>query len=212
MRRQSSGARNILHAPAILLEICVMALVVSVIGLSFSGCESGTEPPDTPRYFPLTVGNSWTYAPEDPFYGQPFEWAVTEERGDTVTLVRPPGASHSGPVTLLDHVDEIDLRVGDDEFVPFYRFAVGASWIHRDTWECDDGSRMVVVREPDPIVTPAGTFLNTVRIERQTAIPCTDAGTTVEWWAPDVGLVQWEELNFYAGGPLTFYLTDYSVN
>ena len=33
----------------------------------------------------------------------------------------------------------------------------------------------------------------------------------VEWWAPNVGLVRWEELNFYAGGPIRFELISYAV-
>ena len=127
-------------------------------------------------------------------------------------LARPSGGSHPGPVRLLDRFDRIDLLLGDESPVPFYRFSAGASWEHRDSWECDDGPTLVVLEEPSPIVTPAGTFSQTIHIERQTPATCADAGTTKEWWAPNVGLVQWEELNFYAGGPLTFYLTDYDVD
>lgn len=106
---------------------------------------------------------------------------------------------------------QVDLLSEEGAPLPFYRFSVGASWIHRDPWECDDGAEFTTVEEPDPIVTPAGTFHDCIRIERRTAANCTDAGTTFEWWAPGVGLVRWEELNFYAGGPVTFNLVDYSV-
>ncbi len=41
---------------------------------------------------------------------------------------------------------------------------------------------------------------------------CTDAGTTMEWWALGVGLVRWDELNFYAGTPIRFLLVDYAEN
>lgn len=176
-----------------------------------TGCgDNGTEPPGSSNYFPLTVGNTWTYAPEDPIFGQPFEWRVTGRQQDTVRMERPAGGSHSGPVTLLDRGSEIDLLAGE-EVAPFLRFTVGSTWEHRDPWECDDGATFTVLVEPDPIVTPAGTFSNTIRIERQTTASCDDAGTMMEWWAPDVGLVRWDELNFYAGGPLSYLLVSYSV-
>ncbi|MEJ2184448.1 MAG: hypothetical protein P8Z36_00750 [Gemmatimonadota bacterium] len=186
------------------------ALVAMVVGLGLSGCGSTTEP-DAPRYFPLAVGNTWTYAPENSMYGQPFEWQVTARHGDTISLARPAGASHAGTVTLLDQTETIDVLLGGDGFAPFYHFDAGASWVHRDPWDCDDGATFAVVAEPDPVVTPAGTFTDCIRIERLTTASCTDAGTTVEWWAPSVGLVRWEELNFYAGGPITFHLVDYSL-
>ena len=83
--------------------------------------------------------------------------------------------------------------------------------MHRDPWECDDGAVLVAVEEPDTVVTPGGAFPDCIRIERTTPASCSDAGTTTEWWAPGVGLVKWEELNFYAGGPLTFRLVSYVV-
>lgn len=183
---------------------------IPFIGLGLLvGC--GTEPGESLQYFPLTVGNTWTYAPEDPFYGQPVDWVVTERQGDTVALVRPFGLSHAGPVTLLDHRDGVELFMADEGFVPFYRFSAGASWVHRDPWDCDDDAEMVVVEETDTVITPAGTFRNLLRIERRTPASCADAGTMVEWWAPNVGLVRWEELNFYAGGPIRFELISYAV-
>lgn len=187
---------------------------VLVIGLGvLAGCGEGpTDTNENVRYFPLTVGNTWTYAPEQPIFGEPFQWRVAERHGDTVTVVRPPGASHSGPVTLLDRRMELDVLLDDEGAAPFYRFAEGSSWIHRDMWECDDGSRWVVSEEENPITTPAGTFPRTLRIERLSTATCTDAGTMIEWWARDVGLVRWEELNFYAGGPLTYNLVSYAVN
>lgn len=187
---------------------------VLVIGLGvLGGCGDGpTDPNENVRYFPLTVGNTWTYAPEESVFGEPFQWRVAERRGDTVTVVRPSGASHSGSVTLLDRRMELDVFLDDEDAVPFYRFTTGGSWLHRDKWECDDGSRWVVAEEENPITTPAGTFLSTVRIERLSTATCADAGTMIEWWARDVGLVRWEELNFYAGGPLTYNLVSYSVN
>ncbi len=183
-----------------------LALVLSL------GCRgTATGPAGDLRFFPLAVGNSWVYAPEDSFFGQPIEWRVADRQGDTVRLVRPAGGSHPGTITMLDHGSQVDLLVGDEGFQPFYAFEPGASWVRRDPWECDDGAVVMALEEPNTVVTPAGAFSGCLRIERRTTVSCTDAGTTMEWWAPGVGLVKWEELNFYAGGPLTFRLVSYTV-
>lgn len=187
-------------------------LVLAGLALAIPACDEGTGPQDPIPYFPLAVGNSWTYAPEDPVFGDPFPWTVTERRGDTVALVRPWEGSHQRSVTLLDRGSEVDMLMESGQFAPFYRFAADTPWVHRDPWECDDGAQMVVaVVEPEPLVTPAGTFRACLRIERRSQASCTDAGTMVEWWAPGVGLVRWEALNYYAGGPIWFELTDYTV-
>ncbi len=185
-------------------------IAAAAAALALVGCTDTTEPGAGLRYFPLEVGNRWTYAPEDPAFGDPFEWVVTERHGDTVALARPAGPSHPGPVTLLDREDGIDLLVAGESFAPFYRFDAGAAWTHRDPWECDDAAVFTAVEETEPIVTPAGTFEHTLRIERRTTAICDDAGTVMEWWAPNVGLVRWDELNFWAGGPLSYYLTSYA--
>lgn len=153
----------------------------------------------------------WTYAPEEAVYGQPFEWRVTERRGDTVVVARPSGGSHAEVITLLDRGGEVDLLLGAEAAVPFYEFREGATWEHGDPWDCDDGATFAAVLEPDPVVTPAGTFRGCLRVERRTPATCTDAGTMVEWWAPGVGLVRWEELNFYAGRPIGFELIGYTL-
>ena len=178
---------------------------------SLTACSDGTGPAPAPGYFPLTVGNQWTYAPEDSRFGQPFLWGVTSRAGDTVTLSRPAGGSHPGPVTLLDETGLVRVYLEGSELGDLYHFSPGASWVRGDPWECDDGSEWVAVQETEPVETPAGTFHDVLRLERRSQATCSDAGTMYEWWARGVGLVRWEELNFYAGGPLTFHLTSYSV-
>jgi hypothetical protein len=186
---------------------------IALVSATLLACgDGGTEPEALDPYFPLEVGNSWTYAPEDPFFGEPFEWRVSARSGDTTTVERPPLGSHSGPVRILDYTDSLKLLGPGQEALPFYRFTLGDAWAHRDPWECDDQSEFLSVPETEPVVTPAGTFTGALRIERQTTSICADAGTIREWWVRGVGLVQWEELNFYAGGPLTFSLVSYSVH
>jgi hypothetical protein len=114
-------------------------------------------------------------------------------------------------VSLLDETATVRLFLQDVGFEDLYSFSPGASWTRRDPWECDDGSEWVAVQETEPVETPAGTFHDVLRLERRSQATCSDAGTMYEWWARGVGLVRWEELNFYAGGPLTFPLTSDSV-
>lgn len=191
----------------------IRKLTIALLGLGLlTGCaDDGTGPDADTRYLPLAVGNTWTYAPADPQFGSPVEWRVSARTGDTVTLTRPDGVSHSGTVTLVDHVDAIELLGDVTEAGTMVRFVTGSTWVRPDLWECDDGAEWAAVEETNPIETPAGTFTNTLRVERRTPANCADAGTMMEWWAPGVGLVRWEELNFYAGGPVAFELVSYSV-
>lgn len=187
--------------------VLVLALA---LGGAMAGCaDTGTEPQD-PDYLPLAVGNTWTYAPESPVFGEAFTWTVTSRTADMVTLARPAGGSHPGPVRLLVERRAVDLLT-DDGPALHSLFEAGVFWTRHDPWECDDGATFGGQFDPEPVTTPAGTFEGTLRIERRTTASCTDAGTMVEWWAPGVGLVKWEELNFYAGGPLAFYLVAYDV-
>lgn len=181
-----------------------------LILLLATGCDDATGPGETLVYFPLTVGSEWTYAPPRPEFGESFDWTVTGRSGDTVIVDRPEYGSHPGPVTLLNGVTTVKISMNGADFATHYRFTPGASWIRRDPWECDDGSEWVAVEETEPVETPAGTFTNTLRLERRSEANCADAGTMVEWWAPGVGLVAWDELNYYAGGPLRWSLTSYS--
>ena len=193
----------------IVLYICITRITHLVCN------EKNVDPPtiQTQKYFPLEVGNTWTYVSEDTLLGLPFQWDVTYRAGDAVILNRQfPSGSHGGKITMIDHGNEIDILLSSQKAFPFYRFNIGEMWTHRDTWECDDSSSWATVKEPNTIVTPAGTFSNCIRIERRSAAVCADAGTTFEWWAPGVGLVKWDELNSYVGGPLTIYLKSYKIH
>jgi hypothetical protein len=158
------------------------------------------------------LGNTWTYVPADTFFGQSFTWEVVFRKGDTVTLNRPFSGPHGGTITLIDRQKEVDILLDSNDRALFYRFKIGEIWARRDPWECDDRSKWEFTNELNPIITPAGTFSNCIRLERKSAIPCVDAGTIVEWWAPGIGLVRWDELNFYVGGPLTIYLKKYNIH
>lgn len=174
-----------------------------------TGCHDGATTPETPlSSFPTAEGSTWRYAYADPQYGQGFRWTVTRRSGDTVVLDRPSPGTHPGPVTLVVREDGLDIRWDGVGTGALYRFTPGAEWTRHEPWECDDGSRWIVVREPEPIVTPMGRFTGTLRLERRSTATCDDAGTMREWWAPGTGIVMWEELNFFAGAPVTVWLVE----
>jgi hypothetical protein len=188
----------------------LLPILTGVTGLTFGACsESSTGPEELGVVFPLQVGNTWTYEAENPQLADPLHWEVTGRHADTVILSRPQGDAYTGPLTLVDSQDEIEIVLGQMAPQPLYRFKPGASWIRHDPWECDDGSEWTAVREDESIETPAGTFHNTIRLERRSTATCADAGTMFEWWAPGVGLVRWEELNFWNEGTLAFELASF---
>ena len=55
--------------------------------------------------------------------------------------------------------------------------------------------------------TPAGTFNDVLRLD--VASQCRDAGTTAIWFAPDVGVIRWEELTIV--GPVRYTFTSGTV-
>jgi hypothetical protein len=153
-----------------------------------AGCGAGPE-----DYFPITLGTYWVYEYE--LFTDSLRWEVVERNGDTATIDRP-GASvapRGGPITVRRSGDGVDLDLPGEGWVEYYHFTSGRSWTHRDPFDCDDGAVYVALEEAGSVVTPAGTFFNCLRIQRVAGNFCADAGTTVEWWAPGVGLVKWEE-------------------
>lgn len=186
------------------------ALGASLLVALLIGCQDGATAPKTlPSSFPTAEGSTWRYAYADPRYGEGFRWTVTRKTGDTVVLDRPSPGTHPGPVTLVVRNDGLDIRSDRVGTAALYRFTPGAEWTRHEPWECDDGSRWIVVPEPDPILTPVGHFTGTLRLERRSTATCADAGTMREWWAPGTGIVMWEELNFFAGAPVTVWLVDH---
>ena len=155
------------------------------------------------QYFPLGPGSRWEYVTEDAMFSGKQEVSVQGRDGNRVQL-----SLGYTEVVLEDRGDEIDIELEGEGFVPYYRFGEG-SWTHRDPFSCDD-NRMVQITDREAVVeTPAGRFTDCLRIEYSGHTLCSDAGTFVEWWAPGVGRVKWQEDNF--AGPVTWVLQDYTV-
>lgn len=195
----------------------IISGLMTIAMLTLSAC-SDENPVDPTRtnssYFPLAVGNHWLYGMEDPVYGDNFSWTVVQMNGDTALVERPwlDVGPQFQPVTVVQDGPDYLVRVGESQWDLFYRFMPDSTWAHRSPFDCDDHLVFKTTLDTTTIVTPAGSFRNTLKLERQTTANCADAGVMYEWWAPGVGLVKWEELNFYAGGPITGHLIQYHLS
>ncbi len=167
-------------------------------------CVSGGLVRAAPRYFPLEVGNRWTYVVEHEFFTGMRDVTVhAEEDGLFVVRTRADGADMV--VRLRANGNEIDIELEGEGLVPNYRFEED-SWLHRDRSKCDDNATVTVVARDEVVATPAGVFTDCLKLVFLGS--CDDAGTLAQWWAPEVGLVKSEEDNF--AGAATWLLTDFT--
>lgn len=161
------------------------------------------EPIAVTRYFPLEAGRTWTYSQEN-FPSSEREVEVIGAEGNDSWRVRFDAAE----VIIRElSPSDLDIEVPEEGFVTYYRFAE-PSWLHRDFQGCDDNRQMTVGVETLTIETPAGTFTDCLQIQYGDPV-CSDAGTEVEWWAPDVGRVKWIEQSI--AGPRTFLLASTGI-
>jgi len=179
-------------------DVVSIADILFLVGYQYKG---GPRPEarcfgDAIDYFPVTLGSYWVYEydiPSDSLF-----WQVTARTGDTATIDRSGmlGWSHGGPIAVRLNGDGVDLDLPGEGWSEFYHFTAGRSWVHRDPFSCDDFGVYHAERETAAVVTPAGTFFDCLRISCGGYPGCSDAGTTIEWWAAGVGLVKWEQNSF----------------
>lgn len=151
-------------------------------------------------YFPLAVGNEWTYERS----GQ-----VIEPQKILVTVtekVQPSGGvapffklnNYNGQAHLVRNSN------GMVQEYPNYLWYLlnaefGQTWIMRinttvpGVIPCTDGAVLTVVSRNETVTVPAGSF-STVHIRFQNN--CADVGITDEWFAPGVGMVKRVETSF----------------
>lgn len=154
-----------------------------------------------PRYYPLDVGNTWTYEEEGrPEAVEPVVRVLAVEEGvATVSL----GFTE---IHIKDRNPELDIEIEGEGFVSYYRFAEG-QFLHRDVLGCDDNRFLVAVSHVDVVETPAGTFTGCLRLDYQDG-PCADGGSFSEWWAPEVGRVRYGEQSIF--GPRFWRLKSFT--
>lgn len=206
------GFRNYITGVKSMLIMIGLMIATSLVLVSCSR-KNPIEPTDTKdnSYFPLSVGNNWLYGWEDSFYGDNFSWTIVQMNGDTALVERPyADGPQFVPITVIQEGTDYLIKTATSTYELYYRFIPDSTWTHRRPYECDDYLIFKAVLDTTTIVTPAGSFSNCLKIVRQSTSNCVDAGIAVEWWAPGVGLVKWEEINFYAG-VLTGYLISYHL-
>lgn len=152
---------------------------------------------DGGRFFPLEVGNAWSFAPNgDSSLSSRYEIIVFGVDGDVATvryqLVRSfpflPGWHEDVRLRALGN--QVDIELGEEGFGPFYRFQED-KFLHRDFRVCTDDVPVTVASLEESVHTFFGDLEECLLLGFQNR--CGDAGILNEWWCPEVGLVEWWE-------------------
>jgi hypothetical protein len=148
-------------------------------------------------WFPLEPGLRWVYADEN--------------RPETTRTVTVVGEVTDGVLVDFNGTEEVivpgyDIVLPGEGPVLYYRFDE-ESFLHRDFLSCDDLRILSITARDEEVRTPSGAYTGCLKIEYEPG-NCADAGTFVEWWAPDVGKVKWTEGTFI--GEQTWLLSKFS--
>ena len=161
------------------------ALAAATLVLALSACKSGPQPgggaaaaaasEDATRYYPLAVGNSWTYA----FKGS--------NKQETIQIV-----GRDGPWFIDDHRGRLryerDGLRDADRYLLRTPGTAGAKWTAVDNLVVQ---RFEVVSMDGSAVTQAGTFTRCAVVRNEQPLPKKGGLFITEWtYAPGVGLVQ----------------------
>jgi hypothetical protein len=160
-------------------------------------------------YFPLSLGNEWTYRARDTFSHK--ETIADTSRingllfyGLSIGGVEP----HQWFRQSNDSVFVIEGSKSNPEYM-LYDFAADT----KDSWDlppprfCTYGTRITLVSKEDTVETPAGTFTGCYHLSHQQH--CFDAGIYNTWFAKGVGRVRYLEDNF--AGMIDYQLDTYVV-
>jgi hypothetical protein len=142
----------------------------------------------TPDYFPLRVGNQWTYRASG--YGEAFTLSVSGTRtlGGTTYYVVDGFPSGTAWLRLAD--DGTLYAWDKDEAVESVWVAFGASDGAAFTTSIDPCNRIGSIRsQAAKVSVPAGQFDNALQVDYAPA-SCADAGIVSEVYLPYVGLLQ----------------------
>ena len=194
------------------IGILVAAALLALASLP-AGAQAQTRLANTSEdpYFPLHVGNQWSYVRTSSVDRQEWRAAVTER------ILAPNGrlyfsiAGYFGPArwvrsTLRSTVSELSRSSNTDNLWYMLGAAAGTSWVLQleplpilsPIADCISGSRAILASRNDVVQVPAGEFRNVVRVDYRS--PCADAGLASEWFAPGVGLIKRAEQSF--AGPV----------
>lgn len=191
-----------------------IAAAVAVVG-SFALAAPAAQAHYENTYFPLHVGNEWTYQKSG------FAWQGTQKATVDASWVDATtgyiwfrtrsynGNYHWLRQTSISRIYEFSnrqwYRLGAGPGYP-WGVALDASGTHGGA-PCYDGSTAEVVSRNEQVTVPAGTF-STIHVSYRNQ--CADAGITDEWFAKGVGLVKRAEQSI--GGPRYLELTGAKIS
>jgi hypothetical protein len=155
-------------------------------------------------YFPLRVGNAWTFQRITP--GGSAEWTAEVTDKQAPPRVFPyfllsgyfAGAAH--PVRSDPFGTVTERSSGYRDFLWYLLGApVGTTWaiqlppspLANPLPDCVSGAKLTLAAREESLQVPAGEFEHVVRVDWVS--PCVDAGIVSEWFAPGVGLIRRDE-------------------
>jgi len=163
-------------------------------------------------YFPLRVGNTWTYQRSG--VGGTSEWTAEVAEKQTPPRALPYhmlSGYFAGPVHAVrsDPFGTVTERSsGYRDFLWYLLGApVGTIWsiqlppspVANPLPDCISGAKLTLAARSETVQVPAGEFTHVVRVDWTSA--CVDAGITSEWFAPGIGLIRRQETSI--AGPVT---------
>ena len=194
-----------------------------LVSLALAGGVRGARADSYEHYFPLYVGNSWTYVNSDDGSIKTFTIIGTEEiRGDTYYKFDDYFSDHwEGKVTeghkvgfRYDPVTNRILMLTDGKEIIRY------NWGDLDTWNCWDSHGLGLCRLKEYDVTcnvPSGEFNDCINFQFMATYCGPDAYGFGEYLAPNVGNIKYvvpggEFLSGPSEGDLvTFELQNYTI-
>ena len=159
------------------------------------------------NYFPLTVGNSWTYTME----GRAASGSVTVDVTESVEAAgreyfRLEGFTPRPALVRLDDQGRLlEFRPDSGNARLWYHFgaAEGTAWMSELPHPCLGAAELA--SRGARVEVPAGNFVDALVI-RYGATNCADAGIREEVFAPNIGLLRRTETTI--AGPRTMALTE----
>lgn len=158
-------------------------------------------------YFPLRLGNKWTFVSQDP------SSLDTERISDTARIhghlyyafsnweMKDWLRKSNDSVYVLE-----DTTQGTESLLYSFDANVGDSWELPAQYSCTYGLRITLTSKTDTVITPAGSFTNCYLFGHQTG--CIDGGIYGSWFAKGIGRVRYWMENI--GGPVDIRLDDYN--
>jgi hypothetical protein len=162
-----------------------------------------------PSYFPLSLGNEWTYITNgsETVVKVDARWTHPNNRTVWFRINNYNGASHWIRRTEQGRVIEWQRNLWYRlKARPWQTWASEISEV-QGTIPCSNGATLRIASSNEQVKVPAGTF-RAIHISFQTE--CADAGLTDEWFAEGVGLVKRVQQSF--AGPVVQELVSARVD